>query len=57
LLLPASVLAFINGVLNAWFFLLPPAAGHQEWRTGFPAADVAIRCPIPQRMTGLSRRR
>jgi hypothetical protein len=24
LLLPASILAFINGVLNAWFFLLPP---------------------------------
>ena len=25
LLLPASILAFVNGVLNAWFFLLPPA--------------------------------
>lgn len=27
LLLPASILAFISGVLNAWFFLLPPPGG------------------------------
>jgi hypothetical protein len=27
LLLPASVVAFATGVLNAWFFLLPPPGG------------------------------
>jgi len=27
-LLPASLVAFISGVLNAWHFLLPPTAGH-----------------------------
>ena len=28
LLLPASMVAFISGVLNAWNFLLPPPDGH-----------------------------
>jgi hypothetical protein len=27
LLLPASIVAFVSGVLNAWFFLLPPPGG------------------------------
>jgi hypothetical protein len=29
LLLPASVVAFVSGVLNAWYFLLPPPGGNQ----------------------------
>lgn len=29
LLLPASLVAFISGVLNAWYFLLPPPEGWQ----------------------------
>ena len=28
LLLPASLVAFVSGVLNAWNFLLPPPDGH-----------------------------
>jgi hypothetical protein len=28
-LLPASLVAFISGVLNAWHFLLPPTGGRQ----------------------------
>lgn len=28
LLLPASLVAQISGVLNAWYFLLPPGSGH-----------------------------
>jgi hypothetical protein len=27
LLLPAAIIAFVSGVLNAWFFLLPPPGG------------------------------
>jgi hypothetical protein len=27
LLLPATLVAFVSGVLNAWYFLLPPADG------------------------------
>jgi hypothetical protein len=27
LLFPASVVAFVSGVLNAWYFLLPPTTG------------------------------
>jgi hypothetical protein len=27
LLLPAALVAFVSGVLNAWYFLLPPPAG------------------------------
>jgi modulator of FtsH protease len=30
LLLPASVVAFISGVLNAWNFLLPPPESHDD---------------------------
>ncbi len=32
LLLPASIVAFISGVLNAWFFLLPPPEGRRPGR-------------------------
>jgi hypothetical protein len=32
LLLPASIVAFISGVLNAWFFLLPPPEGQLPGR-------------------------
>ena len=32
LLFPASILVFVSGVLNAWFFLLPPS-GSRESRT------------------------
>jgi hypothetical protein len=32
LLLPAALMAFISGVLNAWFFLLPPARAHPAGR-------------------------
>ena len=28
LLLPASLVAFVSGVLNAWYFLLPPPDEH-----------------------------
>jgi hypothetical protein len=28
LLLPGTLVAFVSGVLNAWFFLLPPQDGH-----------------------------
>jgi len=27
LLLPASIVALVSGVLNAWYFLLPPGPG------------------------------
>jgi hypothetical protein len=30
LLFPATVLAFVSGVLNAWYFLLPPPGGKPE---------------------------
>jgi hypothetical protein len=30
LLLPASLTAFVSGVLNAWYFLLPPSNGQQK---------------------------
>lgn len=30
LLLPATLVAFVSGVLNAWNFLLPPPAAHPE---------------------------
>jgi hypothetical protein len=29
LLLPASLVAFVSGVLNAWYFLLPPPDGYR----------------------------
>jgi hypothetical protein len=29
LLLPASLMAFVSGVLNAWYFLLPPPAARR----------------------------
>jgi hypothetical protein len=34
LLFPASVLLFSSGVLNAWFFLLPPPRGQASRRRG-----------------------
>jgi hypothetical protein len=30
LLLPAALVAFVSGVLNAWYFLLPPPGGKPE---------------------------
>jgi hypothetical protein len=33
LLLPASLVAFVSGVLNAWLFLLPPPNGHRPPRS------------------------
>jgi hypothetical protein len=30
LLLPASLVAFVSGVLNAWYFLLPPPDGQRR---------------------------
>jgi hypothetical protein len=30
LLLPASAVAFVSGVLNAWYFLLPPPQAYQQ---------------------------
>jgi hypothetical protein len=35
LLLPAALVAFISGVLNAWSFLLPPE-GQRPHRPGQP---------------------
>jgi hypothetical protein len=32
LLMPAAIVAFISGVLNAWYFLLPPPVGWREKR-------------------------
>jgi hypothetical protein len=32
LLLPASLVAFLSGVLNAWYFLLPPLDVHTKQR-------------------------
>jgi len=32
LLLPASLVAQISGVLNAWYFLLPPSSSHPNGR-------------------------
>ena len=34
LLLPASLVAFVSGVLNAWNFLLPPPEGQPARRRG-----------------------
>jgi hypothetical protein len=34
LLLPATLVAFVSGVLNAWFFLLPPPDGEPARRPG-----------------------
>lgn len=34
LLLPASIAVFISGVLNAWFFLLPPPRGRASRTRG-----------------------
>lgn len=34
LLLPASLVAFVSGVLNAWYFLLPPPDLHTGQRSG-----------------------
>jgi modulator of FtsH protease len=39
LLLPATLVALISGILNAWFFLLPPPAG------GYPARDSGHHDP------------
>jgi hypothetical protein len=36
LLLPASLVALISGVLNAWYFLLPPAEGWRDRRKADP---------------------
>jgi hypothetical protein len=36
LLLPAALVAFISGVLNAWSFLLPPPQGQGPHRPGQP---------------------
>jgi hypothetical protein len=36
LLLPAALVAFVSGVLNAWYFLLPLPEGHPRPK---PAAD------------------
>lgn len=43
LLLPAVIAAFGSGVLNAWFFLLPPPGGRTRprRRRGSPAASPA----------------
>jgi hypothetical protein len=38
LLLPASLVAFVSGVLNAWYFLLPPSEGRPGRRQRRPAA-------------------
>jgi hypothetical protein len=32
LLLPGTLVAFVSGVLNAWFFLLPPQDEHRRRR-------------------------
>jgi hypothetical protein len=32
LLLPAALIAFVSGVVNAWYFLLPPPRGPKEPR-------------------------
>jgi modulator of FtsH protease len=37
LLLPATLVAFISGVLNAWYFLLPPPDDHPARRERHPA--------------------
>jgi hypothetical protein len=34
LLFPASIVAFVSGVLNAWFFLLPPHRSHADDTSG-----------------------
>ncbi|HSZ39099.1 MAG TPA: hypothetical protein VK817_03995 [Trebonia sp.] len=39
LLLPASLVAFISGVLNAWHFLLPPQRRHRAEEPGEERAD------------------
>ncbi len=44
LLLPASLVAFISGVLNAWNFLLPPPDGHPGRKAGRQQGNRAQRC-------------
>jgi len=34
LLLPAAAVAFVSGVLNAWYFLLPPPQAYQPGPDG-----------------------
>ena len=34
LLLPATLVAFVSGVLNAWYFLLPPSEGRRARNSG-----------------------
>jgi hypothetical protein len=34
LLLPAALIAFVSGVLNAWYFLLPPPEGQPPQKPG-----------------------
>jgi hypothetical protein len=40
LLLPASLIAFISGVVNAWYFLLPPPAPRQPRHPGAPGGPA-----------------
>jgi hypothetical protein len=39
LLLPAALVAFISGVLNAWNFLLPPPSTRPDQATGLSQPD------------------
>jgi hypothetical protein len=43
LLLPASLIAFISGVVNAWYFLLPPPPGAQA--PPHPMAPPHLKAP------------
>ena len=45
LLLPASIVAFISGVLNAWFFLLPPPHGQPTRTLGVPSRRPRSNSP------------
>jgi hypothetical protein len=48
LLLPATLVAFVSGVLNAWFFLLPPGGPPQRRRRGSDLrAEDAVPPPEP----------
>jgi hypothetical protein len=39
LLFPASIVAFVSGVLNAWLFLLPPPGGTTRRRRDTPPTE------------------